>query len=325
MAAEQPKLPPPPGLIASLARGFDSVATHILVILPPVLFDLFLWLGPRLDLQTLRPRLVLFVTLQVQNLPTNMAADIVRQASSYLQDFNLFSALRTYPIGAYSLLSFRSPVLSPLGSPSTLDAGSFLAALGWLCLLTFLGWVAGSLYFYWVSGVALRPETRSLWKALRQSILLAVLLLLGLFFFGLPVASMFTFLTMISPGVGQVMSILAGGMLIWLAMPIFFSPHGIYTFQLDAFRAILSSLRMARFTLPTTAIFLLTFLIINQGLGFLWNTPSRSSWWTLVGIGGHAFVSTALLAASFVYYRDVNAWLQAVLEHLQKQNISARA
>jgi ABC-type proline/glycine betaine transport system permease subunit len=136
---------------------------------------------------------------------------------------------------------------------------------------------------------------------------------------------MFSMLTLISPLVGQVMTILALVVLFWLAMPIFFSPHGIFAFQLNAFRAILNSLRMARFTLPTTALFLLVFVIISQGLSFLWNTPSRDSWWTLVGIGGHAFVSTALLAASFVYYRDANVWLQAVLEHLQKQNISARA
>jgi hypothetical protein len=42
----------------------------------------------------------------------------------------------------------------------------------------------------------------------------------------------------------------------------------------------------------------------------------------LVGIGGHAFITAALLAASFVYYRDMNVWLQTVFERLQqKQSI----
>ena len=72
-------------------------------------------------------------------------------------------------------------------------------------------------------------------------------------------------------------------------------------------------------------MFLLVFMTLNYGLSFLWNTPARDSWWTLVGIAGHAFISTALLAASFVYYRDANVWLKAVFEQLQKQNISARA
>jgi hypothetical protein len=37
MEMEKGKLPPPPGLITTLVRGFDSVASHVLVILPPLL------------------------------------------------------------------------------------------------------------------------------------------------------------------------------------------------------------------------------------------------------------------------------------------------
>jgi hypothetical protein len=104
-----------------------------------------------------------------------------------------------------------------------------------------------------------------------------------------------------------------------MLMPVFFSPHGIYTFDQDALRALLNSLRMVRFTLPNTGLFLLTFLLLNNGLNFLWTTPAQDSWWMLVGILGHAFVSTALLAASFVYYRDLNTWLKVVFDLLQKQ------
>jgi hypothetical protein len=37
----------------------------------------------------------------------------------------------------------------------------------------------------------------------------------------------------------------------------------------------------------------------------------------VVGIAGHAFVTTALLAASFIYYRDMNAWLNLVAERIR--------
>jgi hypothetical protein len=40
----------------------------------------------------------------------------------------------------------------------------------------------------------------------------------------------------------------------------------------------------------------------------------------LVGIFGHAFISTTLLAASFVYYRDMSDWLQNVYERFQQMN-----
>ena len=94
---------------------------------------------------------------------------------------------------------------------------------------------------------------------------------------------------------------------------------------MNALHSILASLRMVRFTLPNTGLFLLMFLIINQGLNFLWSTPPLNSWWMLVGIVGHAFVSTALLASSFVYYRDINVWLKIVFDQLQRQTTSMKA
>ena len=146
-----------------------------------------------------------------------------------------------------------------------------------------------------------------------------------LLFFGLPALLLLSILTAISPVLGQVVIFAGALILLWLAMPIFFSAHGIFTLQLDALRAILTSLRMVRFTLPNTGLFLLTFIVINQGLNFLWNTPPDTSWWTLLGITGHAFVSTALIAASFIYYRDINVWLKVVFEQLQRQTTSAKA
>jgi len=72
-------------------------------------------------------------------------------------------------------------------------------------------------------------------------------------------------------------------------------------------------------------LFLLSTIIISQGLDFLWRTPQENSWLTLIGIAGHAFISTAILATSFIYYRDVNAWLQVVTDQLKRQTTSARA
>jgi hypothetical protein len=79
---------------------------------------------------------------------------------------------------------------------------------------------------------------------------------------------------------------------------------------------------MARFTLPTSGMFVLCVFLLSIGLNYLWDVPPDDSWMKLVGIGGHAFITTALLAASFVYYRDMNVWLQTVFERLQqKQSI----
>jgi hypothetical protein len=172
--------------------------------------------------------------------------------------------------------------------------------------------------------VTLKPEGRSLWKSIRQALFLSIIWLGFLFVIGVPAMLVVSMIAYFSAVLGQIMFFIGALLVIWLIMPVFFSVHGIFTLQLNAFRSILGSLRMVRFTLPNTGLFLLVFVIINTGMNFLWNTPSETSWWMLVGIAGHAFVSTALLAASFIYYRDINAWLTVVLDQLQKQTISAK-
>ena len=327
METEKGKLPPPPGLITSLVRGFDSVANNIMVILPPVLLDLFLWLGPHLRLKSFFQPLIDNLPSMASALPSSLpdVPTIQQLWTNFANQFNLFILLRTFPVGATSLLSFEMPGQTPLGTPPNLDAGSFFGIIGWALLLILVGWLVGAIYYYWISGITLQPETRSLWKSVKQTTFLSIIWLGILFVFGLPAFLLVSVITFFSPILGQIMFFAGALLLVWLAMPVFFSAHGIFILQLDAFRSILGSLRMVRFTLPNTGLFLLVFVLINTGLNFLWNTPALNSWWMLVGIGGHAFVSSALLAASFIYYRDINAWLTAVLAQLQQQTTSAKA
>jgi hypothetical protein len=42
-----------------------------------------------------------------------------------------------------------------------------------------------------------------------------------------------------------------------------------------------------------------------------------------IGILGHAFISTSLLAASFIYYRDLNTWIESAQQWLKKQKTSS--
>jgi hypothetical protein len=49
-------------------------------------------------------------------------------------------------------------------------------------------------------------------------------------------------------------------------------------------------------------------------LDTLWRVPDEKSWLSLVGVAGHAFISTSLLAASFIYYRDTSRWVQRMIQ-----------
>jgi hypothetical protein len=159
----------------------------------------------------------------------------------------------------------------------------------------------------------------SLSWAVMQTLILSVIWIIALMVILIPMTLILTILTMLSP-------VLASGVLLvillfsfWLIVPLFFTPHGIFVRKQHAFYSIFSSLRMARFTLPTSGMFVLCVLLLSTGLNYLWSVPTDDSWMLLIGIAGHAFITTALLAASFVYYRDMNVWLQTILDQLQRK------
>jgi hypothetical protein len=198
--------------------------------------------------------------------------------------------------------------------------------LGWLFLLILIGWALGGLYFNWVSGMTGNRETKSgSGRAVMQTLLFSLIVTVILFTVGIPTMFVLGILGLISPGIFQVAMFVLALFSAWIVVPIFFAPHGIYMRGQNAFYSIYTSLRMARFTLPTSSMFVLAVFIISQGLNYLWAVPSDNSWMMLVGIAGHAFVTTALLASSFIYYRDMNAWLEIVFERLKPNTATPQA
>lgn len=325
-------LPPPPGVIGSLKAGFDVVSTHILAILLPLVLDLFLWFGPRLSLE----RLVnssMAETLRLMRQSGGFSVDDLQrfikfnaQISEQSGQINLFGVLRTFPIGIPSLMVDKMPIVNPLGTPDVLQISSYAGWLGWLVLLTLLGWVGGGLYFRWVSEAALGKSEADILpaRAVVQTFLLSILWLLMLFIVLVPLSLVFILLYLISPSLMQIGILVLTLFSVWVIVPLFFTPHGIFARRQNALISILTSLRMARFTLPTSSMFILSVFLLSQGLNYLWKVPPADSWMMLVGIAGHAFITTSLLAASFVYYHDMNIWLESVFEKLQQQASAAK-
>ncbi|HJR81099.1 MAG TPA: hypothetical protein VJ821_13570 [Anaerolineales bacterium] len=330
-------LPPPPGVIGSLRAGFDAVSNHWKLILFPFVLDLCLWLGPRLSVEGLLNPYVKFLFNQARNGMTSAVefqrmAGIQASVMEVLERFNLLSLLSrllTFPVGVSSLLAETLPVATPYGEQPVVDVSSLPGLIVLIFFLVLIGWVVGGLYFRWVAGTALGDAQRekgiSVAWSIVQTLILSVIWFISLVIMMVPVLFVVTILALIN-------SVLANGAVLvmlmlsfWLIIPLFFIPHGIFVHRQNAFHSILSSLRMTRFTLPTSGMFVLSVFLLYRGLNYLWSVPPDNSWMTLVGMAGHAFITTALLAASFVYYRDVNAWVQTVSERVkQKQTVPGR-
>lgn len=205
------------------------------------------------------------------------------------------------------------------------------AYFGALIFITFMGWVLGGLYMYWVSRVTLQQKAQPqqqtpnpIWVT-SQSVVLMLVWMVLFFIVLVPGMLILSAFMLVNQFVAQIVFIVFGIAAFWAVVPVFFSAHGIVIYRQNAIASIAQAFKLARFTMPTTSLFVLFMFIISQGLAYLWRTPPTSSWMLLVGIIGHAFISTALLAGSLIYYRDTNAWLQVMLERIKAQTTSHSA
>ena len=326
------EISPPPGIISSLKAGFDITANQIGIILFPVLLDIFLWLGPQLRIEKLlRLLLIQFGSLANENfIPATELQRIEETLNELLTlKINLYSLLRTLPIGVSSLMGLSIPGKTPLAEPNIQQVETAFSFFLWAGALTFVGWILGSFYFAWVVKVSLQKDENDLrWfgKVILQAIFLSILWMIILITFGVPLLLVFSIFTQINAGLAQVALIFSALFAMWIIVPIFFSAHGIFVKNENLFRSMVSSFNLSRFTLPTSSFFVICVAVLSQGFNILWLTPSTSSWMMGVSILGHAFITTSLLAASFIYYRDMSAWLEMLLEKINsKKATSAQA
>ncbi len=320
-----------PSIMAAFMSGFDAVSRHVYLLLFPIAFDLLLWLGPRLRLSNL----IHSILTQLESIPQQDLSPYGSQEEVFemmrltreiwgilAERLNILSAMRTYPVGIPSIMSGRLPLTSPLGTPSgiELSIGNFIPI--WI-LLVAVGLLLGTLYFSLTAQAAL-TDSRTLSEALKdlprtylQVIWLTIFLAVLLTAIGIPFMILTSIIFLITSSAASWIMIVLAGILIWLLLPIVFSPHGIFINYLTMFHSFLNGFRLAHSNPSKTSLFILMAFVISQGMDVLWQTPPEDSWLSLVGIFGHAFISTGILAASFIYYKQAEKRLQALMQQRQ--------
>src|SRR5688572_17011459 len=275
-------LPPPPGIINSIRAGFDSIATHITAIFFPLMLNLFLWLGPRLRVDVLFDSIKsdLIRTWQSLRIP---AEEIERMITSYevnLPSINLFWFLRTLPIGISSLqLPQEATSSTPIGNTDVWQVSGWSLPL-WILLLMFIGWIGGAIYFRAVAWIATPNEKENIHmlNAILQTILISIFCTILFVIFAPFIALILQFSFRQNVFIASIVILVLSLTSMWVIVPIFFLPHGVFVFQENEFKAVLSSVKLARFTLPNSSLFVLTVFLLAYGLNFLWSMPSEESW-----------------------------------------------
>ena len=120
------------------------VASHVHLILLPILLDLFLWLGPKLRIDQLLAPLWQVVSENMLKIASPDMLDTIKSVTilytQMLEQVNLLSAIRTIPVGLPSLIARIGVLASPLQTPWEFQLSSYrigIAIIGALILSGF--------------------------------------------------------------------------------------------------------------------------------------------------------------------------------------------
>ncbi len=305
---EQESTRPLPGIFATISAGFDLTAKHLWLLLIPVVFDVFYWLGPRLRFQTLIEQLLAVLPAEADGL------DQITQLASIAPRTNLFTTLSVQLVGVPAYMVGPTPESTPIPT-QIFELESWTSWFGLFILLSILGLLLTAL-FYTLIAFALSKQSEVTsqmaagdwlkrvflnWAGLIGLAVLFVLITLVLY---TPLIIIGSILFLIHPALGTV-AVMAGLFLIaWVVIVLSMAPFGIVLNRRPIFPAVMESIRLVQANLPAVIYLLFTILIIGTILDWLLFAVESGSWLTLVNIAGHAFVSTALVATVFVFYRD---------------------
>lgn len=295
------------GVLATLAAGFELATAHWWLALLPALLDVFYWLGPRLSSRPLILRLVGFLQQE------EMMAEIADTLADIAAQTNLFTGLSVPLLGVPGLLAgFVAPEETPL-APAVVEIGNPLSWLLLFLALTAVGLLVATVY-YGLMAQSVRAGVGapiSIGRFLRwlPAYALRVFLLAATFLFAalaiyIPISLGATAVALLSPAIASLVLTFGIVAILWLFFYLSFSLHGVLLNDRPVFWSLFESLRLVQSNSLQVLLLLLLVLGIREGLSWLWLWAGTGGWFTIVSIIGHAFITTGLLTATFIYYRE---------------------
>ena len=243
---EKQETTPLPGVMATLASGFDLTAKHFWLVLLPALMDSFFWLGPRLSFRPIIERWVAFS--QQQNVPlAGIDLNVLLDAAPLT---NLFSSLSVPFLGVPALMMWIMPEKTPL-SPPVWELNSGWLWAGLFFLLSMVGLLLTAVYYGLIVRAMREPAGgRSFLVTAALSWLkllgLGLLFLTAMFIIYMPLLVVGVILALFSPALASLV-ILAGPVLaVWLVIYFFFAPQGMFWHGRPLLAALWESVQLVR-------------------------------------------------------------------------------
>jgi hypothetical protein len=225
---------------------------------------------------------------------------------------NLFAMISNLPVGISSLMTSRMPVMTPLSNSLDLPIDNVILAFLIVIFIMLLGQGIGT-QFHLLVAQQLAPgkELAKRWAATGKMILLAIIVYVVVVIFGFGVSFIASLSAFIMPLFGLVVAFLGFTFGFWIFVYLFFTPHGIVRYGMGVFRSMIESATLVRWNLLPVMGYLGASFAVSWLTAQAWSLPTEDSWYLLLAIVGHAFVSVTLLAGSYAFYQGRREWFYA--------------
>ena len=248
-------------------------------------------------------------------------------------DWQALTALVALILMVFNLMAFTSPgfdlnrlTSNPnLSNALTLPLTNELQFVLLTIALPLAGLLLTALYYSQIAATLREPQAT--WRDFvrRSAINWAKLTAFNLLFrffaicIGLPfilVLALIQFMSVELSGVLASLGMTAG---LWFMVYISFTMQAMALQDRGVFGAIWDSVRLVHLSLFSVIGLALLSFILNWGMSYVFGLPEVESWLMALGILGHAFVSTSLVAAMFVFYKDRYRWWVEVRQWAKTQ------
>lgn len=320
------------GIIDSLSAGYRFLGRHIELLIIPIVLDLFLWLGPQLNVAPLFVQAAdLYRTATtVQGAPpeltqmTGQFADLLAVAGT---NSNLFDSLVSQSLmHVPSLMIFLGPQPGGL----VYAVSNPFAAVGLYLGLSIIGILIGVIYLNQLAhrlplgsgpkALSLGGRVRTIFRQwgliLLFLLVLGVILLLG----AIPTFFAAGLLSLLYLPLGSIAALLFGGAVLIILFYLYFVTAALVLDDLPLPAAVAQSFRLVRDNFWATLGFLVLTGVIAAGFALLFRQFSTMAAWALLpAILANAFIGTGLTMALLVFYRTR---VLAAAPALSQQSIS---
>ena len=291
-----------PGVIETVGNAFVLLNKRPYMLIPPVVLDLFLWLGVRLSLQPLTDTIIRWIGKSPSI--DSATIDHIRNAGT---SFNLFDLL------AISMPTFVTRVgADAIAGASNRTIGSME---WWLLLpLGFLLFVVGiaiGVFYLTLLGFMVRDErvavgslaatsTKNILRTYAYFLLLLGVALLILF----PLLMLSAVLLVFGISILPLLTLFLAFAAIWAYVLLYFAQDAIVVSKAGPARAIYLSYNVVRANFWPCVGLIVVSMIIQIGTPLALVAFTRSPWGVPLAFIAHAYILTGLAVAAMLFYRD---------------------